>query len=510
MERAVVGGGEEIHDLSSLLSGEGRDFVVRNGGEKVRVADFAGKTVAIYFSAHWCPPCRQFTPVLAEAYVELASKGFEVVFVSSDRDDDTFAEYFSEMPWLAVPFSDSSSRRRIKDLFNVRGIPHLVVLDGSTGKVLTTDAVSVVREYGTTAFPFTPERLAQLKEEEEEARRNQTLKSLLTFGARDFVVKNNGDKVPISEIEGKLVGLLFSVRSYPPAVEFESILAEMYNELKNKGEPLEIVSLFLDDEEPSGEVPWLAVPAKDKVTEKLARYFELSTLPILVLIAPDGKTLNANAAELVEEHGAEAYPFSPEKLAELAELERQRDESQTLESVLVSGNLDFVIGQDGTKVPVSELVGKNVLIYFSAHWCPPCRGFTPKLVQVYNEIKAKDSAFEVVFVSSDRDQSSFNEYFSSMPWLALPFGDPRKKFLDRRFKIDGIPSLIAIGPSGRTVTTEARDMIEMRGAAAYPFTGTSFLGSDDDEEEEEEEEEEGEGGAAPAGYVCEGDVCRKV
>ena len=106
-----------------------------------------------------------------------------------------------------------------------------------------------------------------------------------------------------------------------------------------------------------------------------------------------------------------------------------------------------------------------------------------------------------------------------MPWLALPFGDPRKQILDRRFKVAGIPSLVAIGPSGRTVTTEARDMIEDRGAAAYPFTDARIIRSEEEEEEEEDEEEEGaeeqkeeeeEKAAAPEGYVCEGDVCRKA
>ena len=80
---------------------------------------------------------------------------------------------------------------------------------------------------------------------------------------------------------------------------------------------------------------------------------------------------------------------------------------------------------------VTDLVGKNILLYFSAHWCPPCRAFLPKLVDAYHKIKAKDDAFEVIFISSDRDQASFDEFFSGMPWLALPFGDPRKASLSR-------------------------------------------------------------------------------
>lgn len=29
------------------------------------------KIIGLYFSAHWCPPCRQFTPVLSTVYEDM-------------------------------------------------------------------------------------------------------------------------------------------------------------------------------------------------------------------------------------------------------------------------------------------------------------------------------------------------------------------------------------------------------------------------------------------------------
>lgn len=70
--------------------------------EKLADADVVG----VYFSAHWCPPCRQFTPMLAQLYTMLraAGKKFEVVFVSADKSESDFDAYFGEMPWLALPY----------------------------------------------------------------------------------------------------------------------------------------------------------------------------------------------------------------------------------------------------------------------------------------------------------------------------------------------------------------------------------------------------------------------
>lgn len=465
----------DSHDVLSLVSSPTRDYLVRNSGDQVKIDELKGKTVGLYFSASWCGPCHRFTPKLVDMYNDVSAKGgFEVVFVSADKDVDSFNEYFSKMPWVAVPFSESDTRDKLNDLFKVSGIPHLVLLD-EYGKVLSDEGVVIVGDYGAEGYPFTPEHLNELKEQEEEAKRNQSLSSILVSHSRNFVLSADGKEVPVTELEGKTIGLYFSLASYSTSAVFTEKLVKVYKELKEKEESFEIVTISLDDDEELFKqglesAPWLSLPFKDKCCEKLIKYFELSTLPTVVILGPDGKTLHLNVAEAIEGHGILAYPFTPKRFTELEEMDKAKQEKQTLESILVSGVQDFVIAKDGVKVPVSDLVGKNILLYFSAHWCPPCRAFTPKLIEVYHKIKSKDSAFELIFISSDRDQTSFDEYFSEMPWLALPFGDTRKASLSGLFKVRGIPKLVAIGPSGKTVTTEARDLVMLHGAEAYPFT----------------------------------------
>ncbi|TKY58651.1 nucleoredoxin 1 [Spatholobus suberectus] len=463
------------HDVVSLLSSPQRDFLIRNNGDQVKIDSLKGKKLGLYFSASWCGPCQRFTPTLVEVYNEVASKGdFEIIFVTADEDDEAFKSYFSKMPWLAIPFSDSETRSRLDELFHVRGIPHLALLD-ETGKVVTEDGADVIREYGVEGYPFTSARIQELNDQEEESRRNQSVTSLLVSPSRDFVISSDGKKILVSELEGKTVGLYFSMNSYGLCSDFTPQLVEVYEKLKAKGENFEVVLIPLDEDEESFKdglesVPWLSLPFKDKICAKLARYFELSTLPTLVIIGSDGKTLHPNVAEAIEEHGIAAYPFTPEKFAELDEIMKAKEAAQTIETILVFGDQDFVIGKDGVKILVSELKGKVVLLYFSAHWCPPCRAFLPKLIDAYHKIKAKDNALEVVFISSDKDQAAFDEFFAGMPWLALPFGDSRKKFLSRKFRVSGIPMLVAIGSSGQTVTKEAGDLVSLYGADAYPFT----------------------------------------
>ena len=119
---------------------------------------------------------------------------------------------------------------------------------------------------------------------------------------------------------------------------------------------------------------------------------------------------------------------------------------------------EFLQGADGETVDVDDLKGegKYIGLYFSAHWCPPCRQFTPALIKAYTQhLKAK--GLEIIFVSSDRTSPEFMEYYGSMPWLAIPNGDARKKKLDKLFGVEGIPTFAVVDANtGETISSNAR------------------------------------------------------
>jgi nucleoredoxin len=96
---------------------------------------------------------------------------------------------------------------------------------------------------------------------------------------------------------------------------------------------------------------------------------------------------------------------------------------------------------------------KYTALYFSAHWCPPCRMFTPKLVDWYKEFKAKHPDFELVFVSSDQDQAAMDKYIkeAEMPWPVAKF-DAADTDIFRKYSSTGIPYVVLIDENGKDLT----------------------------------------------------------
>ncbi len=125
---------------------------------------------------------------------------------------------------------------------------------------------------------------------------------------------------------------------------------------------------------------------------------------------------------------------------------------------------DTLINASGDSVD-KNLDGKYVGIYFSAHWCPPCRLFTPELVKFRDSLT---SEFEVVFVSSDKSAKKQLGYMQAtkMKWSAIPWKSDEAKKLAEKFGVRSIPTLVIISPEGKVITTSGRADIESEGLEA--------------------------------------------
>ena len=135
------------HGSADAIAGAAKGNLVRlQNGNLVSCYDeeLAPKQIyGLYFSAHWCPPCRKFTPQLVAYYTQIAHDHpeFEIIFVSADKSAEDMATYMREsgMPWLAIEYGKLANVPALQKYVG-RGIPDLVIVDAS-GKVLADSFV---------------------------------------------------------------------------------------------------------------------------------------------------------------------------------------------------------------------------------------------------------------------------------------------------------------------------------------------------------------------------------
>jgi peroxiredoxin len=112
---------------------EGKDLA----GNPVDLSKYHGKVVLLDFWATWCRPCMAALPEVREVYQKLHERGFDVIGLSLDTDEEQLKEFLKnqDMPWPQVwdnqgqpgtrnPFGGPNSRR-----YNLKGIPASFLLD---------------------------------------------------------------------------------------------------------------------------------------------------------------------------------------------------------------------------------------------------------------------------------------------------------------------------------------------------------------------------------------------
>ena len=117
---------------------------------------------------------------------------------------------------------------------------------------------------------------------------------------------------------------------------------------------------------------------------------------------------------------------------------------------LVRLNNGSVVHSDDESLAGKKLIG----LYFSGHWCPPCRKFTPELVDFYNRVAPQHPEFEILFVSVDHSDSAMQNYMreANMPWPAIDYSKIKAKESITRYVGNGVPCLVLVDASGKVLS----------------------------------------------------------
>jgi nucleoredoxin len=122
-----------------------------------------------------------------------------------------------------------------------------------------------------------------------------------------------------------------------------------------------------------------------------------------------------------------------------------------LKSKLVRCHDGIISGVDGAELETKKFVA----LYYSAHWCGPCRKFTPQLVEYYNRTIEAHPDFELIFVSADRSRFGWETYIreTKMPWLAVDYDQLAEMPEVKKLGGDSIPSLLVLDSGSRVIAS---------------------------------------------------------
>jgi nucleoredoxin len=295
----------------------------------------SGKIVGVYFSGHWCPPCRGFTPKLIETYYNVSrfterdttsdtNKDFEVVFVSSDRDQAAYDRYVLQMPWLTLPYSERTLQSLLMKRFRVPGLPYLVICDFDSGDVINLHGRHAITEDPkATKFPWPVPSLLDLLGPE----------LWSSSGKVETAEALKPSDILTAKVHGcthRQLALYFGASTCQFCKDFTPHLIKLYEVLrqntKSNSSDFEFIFIGRDTDESRmweyfKEMPWLAMPYERRAEANwLKEIFEIDSIPCLVTIEGNGKVINRRAQHhAIKDVDCSNFPWPPLACEELSQ-----------------------------------------------------------------------------------------------------------------------------------------------------------------------------------------------
>eukprot|EP00930_Biecheleria_cincta_P032156 TRINITY_DN22311_c0_g1_i1.p1 TRINITY_DN22311_c0_g1~~TRINITY_DN22311_c0_g1_i1.p1 ORF type:complete len:1625 (-),score=259.86 TRINITY_DN22311_c0_g1_i1:173-5047(-) len=261
----------------------GAVLLTKEGEKPTREVLANCEAILVQFSGQWCPFCPPFTEQLKELYVsELKELGLEVVFVSSDKDQEAFMDYYAAMPWVALPYARRDLQQKLSERFEVRGIPSTKIL-GRDCSLLVDNGRNFITNW--TPGQEVPWRCHWDDKFGKNLRNGNSLKS--TF----------------SQVSGKdKVVLLFSDASQA-SHDLVHKLTDAYDKLCEKKVLVVYVSHTKDHDEFEHlflEMRWVAVPfAEYAIRMNLKQSNQVKSLPAGIVLGKDGNELTRDLRQFL-------------------------------------------------------------------------------------------------------------------------------------------------------------------------------------------------------------------
>lgn len=133
----------ELSGLDERTAGEAKKFIaspirarepfapdfnfVTKENQRINNPALRGKVVLLDFWGTWCPPCRESVPTMKNVKKKFSGKGFELIGISSDDDEDVWRTFVEskQMDWQE--YIDLSGE--VQQAFNIDSFPTYIVLD---------------------------------------------------------------------------------------------------------------------------------------------------------------------------------------------------------------------------------------------------------------------------------------------------------------------------------------------------------------------------------------------